>query len=233
MNRVGISLGIALIVTAILGNSAWADAAPKPEVQFDVVAQQEVKATAIELNFSLQTKASSLESAAKAMQALAHRVQTVAREYQIPSSDVDIQNTTMASSEWLFGQDYGVAATAKITLRNLDKWPEAAKKLTQLDNRMHFDGVSYAYPKTPEVWNALLLTATKEAQDRELQYERLLNVKLTLSQLREMRNRPQSGPMFFQKRMMETAAVDAAPNPQETLPTQTYQLTLDLAYTIQ
>jgi hypothetical protein len=202
----------------------------EPQVRFEVSAQREIKANAIEINFSLEKKASSLEASTKAMQALIEKIRQTTLAHKIPSQDIQIQNTYMSSADWLFGKDYVVTSRAKIIVRNLELWGKIAKELTHLDNDMKFSGVSYLYPKSPEIWETLLINASREAQDRKAQYERLFKVKLHLSYLRDMRIKPYEQSFGYRKVMTLSAPDQPQEDLSTILPTQTYQVTLDVGY---
>ncbi len=207
----------------------YAAGTKEPQIRFDIVTQADVKATTIELNFALQKQGNTLDSAAKSLQKLVQKLQKATLDEQIPSTDVQIQSTWVVPNDWLFGKDYIVASTAKITVRDMLKWGGIAKHLTQLDPDMQFVGVSYTYPKTSEVWDDLLTKGVKEMQDRKVQYEKLLGVKLTLTFLHEIRIRPYEQPVIrtFQK-TMATSAQDTVPDMATLLPSQTYTLNLDI-----
>jgi uncharacterized protein YggE len=203
----------------------------EPQIRFDVIAQKDIKANAVELNFTLEKKKSNLQSATNEMNDLVVKVKKIAENYKIPSADIQIQRTFINASDWIFGKDYVVSSTAKITIRNMEIWTELAKKLTQIDKDMAFTGISYGFPKTEDHWQALLKQAIDDMQIRKASYEKLLNQKLHISLIREMRLRPYDQPqirVFSKSDSPESAQASMAADMSQLLPTQVMQLNLDI-----
>jgi hypothetical protein len=138
----------------------------------------------------------------------------------------------MASSNWLFGKDYVVSATAKITLRNLTTWSKVAKQLSQLDSDMAFSDVSYSFPNSADIWKDLLASAVKEGQDRKTQFEQQLHITLKLASLRDFRSQPFDSMAKVGMMVRTNSAAEADLDPSTTLPTEKFQLTLSLGYSI-
>ena len=87
---------------------------------------------------------------------------------------------------------------------------------------------------TPAVWDDLLENALKEMNARKAHYESVLNQKLDLALLREMRIKPYDYPQvrMFGKAMMADSTQASAPDMSVILPSQTYTLNLDLGFDI-
>jgi hypothetical protein len=203
----------------------------EPLIRFDTIAQKDIKANAVELNFALEKKKNNLQSATNEMNDLVIKVKKIAENYKIPSADIQIQRTFINASDWIFGKDYVVSYTAKITIRNMEIWTELAKKLTQLDKDMAFVGISYSFPKSEDVWQSLLKQAIDDMQVRKASYEKLLNQKLHISLIREMRIRPYDQPqirVFSKSNSPEIAQASMAADMSQLLPTQVMQLNLDI-----
>lgn len=213
----------------------WGQEFREPQVRFDVAVQKEIKADGVAVNFSIEKKHSSLSGATREMQEVVAKLRKIGDEYKLSSADIQVQNTFMSSADWLFGKDYVVTSMVKVTLRNLDTWSAVAKRLTQVDQDMKFSGVSYVYPKSPEIFDRLLDQASKEALDRKAKYEQLFKVKLKMTYLRDMRIKPyeQTGGFAPKLRVMAAAQASSESEDMSTiLPVQTYGVTLDVGYNI-
>lgn len=223
---------LALIWGAMASVGGYAETPPPAKVSFQVMAQQDVTANAIEIQLKLEGKGSSIDTATQRVNQLANQIQTIAKVNGVSDSDVQIQRTITGTSSWLFGQDYSVTSIAKVTLRNFDNWTRIAKALTQANSAITFLNIQYQYPQTPEVWNKLATTAYTDATARKTRYEELMKTKLKLVDIHETQSRPYAGPVAMSlKSGVEAAQMDGAADANEPVPVQNYQLVLDLTFT--
>lgn len=207
--------------------------AEDPQVRFDIAIQKSIPASNIVLHYSIQKKASNLEIANQALQEALKKIQTTSLANGVSTANIRVDHTYAAPSQWVFGKDYIVNASAAITVKDMATYPTLAKLLTQLDPDIQFETISFDYAKDNPLWQPLLEEASKEAKNRKADYEKLFGVKLRLNTLREYRSAPENytpGPFMMKRTLM--ASAEAAPA-SDLLPSQIYRLNLEVGYVIE
>ena len=223
----------AIIICLFIVGTLYATEEP-PQVRFDISVQKSLPASNIVLHYTIQKKAPNLELANQALQEALKKIQITAQNNGVVSSDIKLQSSYASPSEWLFGKDYVVNASAAVTVKDMSSYPLLAKLLTQLDPEIQFDSISFDYSKQDPLWQPLIQEAVQDAKSRKDTYEKLFAIKLRLNFMRESRYAPDSyNPTPFMLKRVNTMATAEASASTDLLPSQVYRLNLEISYIIE